>query len=45
MSMSKRISLDVFGDFAVVQVPEEQRKSPFGLFLVYTGVLVCIAVI
>ncbi|MBC7082360.1 MAG: cytosine permease [Bacillota bacterium] len=38
-------SVDAFGDYAVTQVPKEQLKSPFGLFLVFTGVLVCIAVI
>ncbi len=42
--MSNR-SHDSYGDYAVVQVPKDQLKSAFGLFLVYTGVLICIAVI
>ncbi|MDI7247546.1 MAG: cytosine permease [Bacillota bacterium] len=42
---SNSAAIDAFGDYAVTQVPKDQLKSPFGLFLVFTGVLVCIAVI
>lgn len=36
---------DKYGDFATVKVPEGKGKSFFGMFLVYTGVLVCVAVL
>ncbi|ACB84447.1 purine-cytosine permease family protein [Natranaerobius thermophilus] len=36
---------DVFEDHAVSAVPKEQQRSFTGMFMVYTGVLVCMAVI
>jgi len=36
---------DALGDYAITAVPADQLKSTFGMFLVFTGVLICIAVI
>jgi cytosine permease len=39
------VQKDMFGDFANVKVPEDKTKSFYGMFLVFTGVLVSIAVL
>lgn len=44
-SANNGAQIDVFGDFANVKVPENQTKSFYGMFLVFTGVLVCVAVL
>lgn len=43
--MEKQSSKTAGSDYAITAVPESEQKSFLGLFLVYTGVLVCIAVI
>lgn len=37
--------VDSFGDYSTIQVPKTETKSLFGMFLVYLGVLICVAVI
>ncbi len=43
--MEKKEKKGTLNDYAITAVPEEEQKSFLGLFLVYTGVLVCVAVI
>jgi cytosine permease len=37
--------VDRFGDYSTIQVPETETKSFYGMFLVFLGVLVCVAVL
>ena len=43
--MSEKKVKDVFGDFASITVPVEHRRSTLNMFMVYMGVLACIAAI
>lgn len=36
-------SIDVYGDYAITRVPNEERRSFLSTFLVYNGVVICAA--
>lgn len=41
----QKVGKDFFGDFASMMVPMEHRRSTLNMFMVYMGVLACIAAI